>query len=222
MRIVLLGPPGSGKGTQAELLSQRLGLPNVSTGEILRAAVKAQTALGVQIASIMKSGSLVSDEIVVALVHERLAQADCKKGVLLDGFPRTVAQAEALRAGGVDIDCVIELQVPNEQIVERMSGRRVHASSGRVYHIKHKPPQQPGIDDITGEPLEQRDDDLEETVRHRLQVYAKQTAPVINYYQQQNQLSELTYLTIDAVGTVDDVRQRMMSAMMDSDFAVLE
>ncbi len=215
MRIILLGPPGSGKGTQAQLLSEQLSLPQVATGDILRAAVKAQTPLGQEIAVVMKSGSLVSDEIVVALVKDRLSQSDCQSGVLLDGFPRTLAQAEALRDAGVEIDCVIEMQVPDEPIIERMSGRRMHAASGRVYHVTHNPPKQPNIDDVTGEPLMQREDDQEVTVRHRLQVYADQTAPLVNFYRQASdaEQSALAYLPVDGLGSIDEVRQRIVSAM---------
>ena len=215
MRIILLGPPGAGKGTQAQLLSQQLSLPQVATGDILRAAVKAKTPLGQEIEAIMKGGSLVSDEIVVQLVKDRLAQSDCQPGVLLDGFPRTLAQAKALQDAGVEIDCVIEIQVPDENIVERMSGRRMHAASGRVYHVTHNPPQQPGLDDVTGEPLMQRDDDQVATVRHRLQVYAQQTAPLVNFYRQVSEAdpSKCAYLPVDGVGAVDQVKQRIQTAM---------
>ncbi|MBV53830.1 MAG: adenylate kinase [Coxiellaceae bacterium] len=217
MRIILLGPPGAGKGTQAQLLSQQLSLPQVATGDILRAAVKAQTRLGREVEAIMKSGSLVSDEIVVQLVKDRLAQPDCQSGVLLDGFPRTLAQAKALQDAGVEVDCVIEMQVPDEDIVERMSGRRVHAASGRVYHVIHNPPKLPGLDDETGESLIQRDDDQEATVRHRLQVYARQTAPLVKFYRQVSEADQSTcaYLPIDGMGAVDQVRGRIQAAMSD-------
>lgn len=213
MRIILLGPPGAGKGTQAATLSQHFSLPIVATGDILRAAVKAQTPLGLQVADIMQSGALVSDEIVVALVKDRLSQADCQPGVLLDGFPRTVAQANALSEAGVHIDYVIQLDVPEALIVQRMTGRLVHMPSGRVYHRENNPPKVAGVDDVTGEPLTQREDDQEATVRHRLQVYAKQTAPLVEYYTSGvlGDVDAPRFCRIDGCGTVEDVWQRMLS-----------
>ena len=212
MRIILLGPPGAGKGTQANKLSKHFSLPQVATGDILRAAVKARSPLGLQVEAVMKSGALVSDDIVVSLVKERLSQPDCSKGVLLDGFPRTVAQADALRLAGVGIDYVIEIQVPADVIVDRMSGRLVHQPSGRIYHLRYSPPQEAGKDDITGEPLIQREDDQEETVRHRLQVYANQTAPLVDYYHNVEQFDVAPrYVCVNGVGAVDAVWQRIVA-----------
>src|SRR5215203_3557931 len=182
MRLILLGAPGAGKGTQATFICQKYGIPQISTGDMLRAAVKAGTQLGIEAKKIMDSGALVSDDIIIGLVKERIAQADCAKGFLFDGFPRTIPQADAMKAAGVKLDCVLEIDVPFEAIIERMSGRRSHAASGRTYHIKFNPPKAEGRDDVTGEPLIQRDDDKEETVRKRLDVYESQTRPLVEYY----------------------------------------
>ncbi|MDY0006055.1 MAG: adenylate kinase, partial [Spongiibacteraceae bacterium] len=182
MRMILLGPPGAGKGTQAQFIMDRYGIPQIATGDMLRAAVKAGTELGRQAEKVMSAGGLVSDDLIIGLVKERIAKPDCANGFLFDGFPRTIPQAEALRDAGVDIDHVVELQVDDEVIVARMSGRRVHPGSGRVYHISHNPPSRDGVDDVTGEPLVQRDDDQEATVRKRLRVYAEQTRPLVDFY----------------------------------------
>src|SRR5690606_35903606 len=182
MRIILLGPPGAGKGTQAQFIMQRYGIPQISTGDMLRAAVKAGTELGLKAKAVMDAGALVSDDIIIGLVKERITQPDCAKGFLFDGFPRTIPQAEALVAAGVDLDHVVEIAVDDEEIVGRMSGRRVHEASGRVYHVVNNPPKREGFDDVSGEPLMQRVDDKEETVRKRLQVYHDQTKPLVAFY----------------------------------------
>jgi len=185
MRVILLGAPGAGKGTQAKFIMEVCGIPQIYTGDMLRAAVKAGTPLGLKVKDIMSTGALVSDDLIIDLVKERIAQDDCKDGFLFDGFPRTIPQAEALHASGVDIDHVIEIFVGDEEIVARLSGRRMHEASGRVYHIMHNPPKREGVDDETGEPLIQRPDDREETVRNRLSVYHTQTEPLVGYYKKQ-------------------------------------
>jgi|UniRef100_UPI00404894EF adenylate kinase len=182
MRLILLGAPGAGKGTQAQFICERFGIPQISTGDMLRAAVKAGTELGIAAKKIMDSGGLVSDDIIIGLVKDRLTHADCAKGYLFDGFPRTIPQAQAMKDAGVPIDYVLEIDVPFDAIIDRMSGRRVHPASGRTYHIKFNPPKVAGKDDVTGEDLIQRDDDKEETVRKRLQVYNDQTRPLVDYY----------------------------------------
>lgn len=182
MRIILLGGPGAGKGTQAQFIKERFGIPQISTGDMLRAAVKAGTELGLKAKAIMDAGQLVSDEIIIGLVKERVKEADCRGGYLLDGFPRTIPQAEAMREHGIDVDHVVEIQVDDEEIVRRMSGRRSHPASGRVYHISYNPPKVDGIDDVSGEPLVQREDDKEDVVRKRLSVYHAQTKPLVDYY----------------------------------------
>jgi len=183
MRLILLGAPGAGKGTQATFICEKFGIPQISTGDMLRAAVKAGTPLGVAAKQVMDAGGLVSDDIIIGLVKERIQQADCAKGFLFDGFPRTIPQAEAMKEAGVKLDYVLEIDVPFDAIIERMSGRRAHVASGRTYHVKFNPPKVDGIDDVTGEPLIQRDDDKEETVRTRLDVYSQQTRPLVNYYE---------------------------------------
>ena len=183
MRLILLGAPGAGKGTQAQFITEKYGIPQISTGDMLRAAVKAKTELGLQAKKVMDAGGLVSDEIIIGLVKERITQSDCAKGFLFDGFPRTIPQAEAMVDAGVSIDDVVEIAVDDEEIVARLSGRRVHPGSGRVYHTLYNPPQQEGLDDETGESLVQRDDDTEETVRKRLEIYYSQTSPLIDFYQ---------------------------------------
>lgn len=216
MRVILLGPPGAGKGTQAAFISERLGVPQISTGDMLRAAVKAGTPLGVEAKKVMDAGGLVSDAIIIGLVKERIAEPDCRNGFLFDGFPRTIAQADALKAENIKIDCVIELQVEDEEIVGRMSGRRVHPGSGRVYHIRYNPPQVEGKDDVTGEPLVQRDDDKEETVRKRLQVYHQQTQPLVDYYSswaRSGGADAPQYAAISGVGPVEEVKQRIVEAL---------
>src|SRR6188474_758315 len=182
MRLILLGPPGAGKGTQANFIRQKFGIPQISTGDMLRAAIKAGTPLGQAAKNVMDAGRLVSDDIIMGLVQERLKQPDCKPGYLFDGFPRTIPQAEQLQKDGVPLDYVLEIDVPDSEIITRMSGRRVHPASGRVYHVKFNPPKVQGRDDITGEPLVHRDDDREETVKKRLEVYRSQTRPLVDYY----------------------------------------
>lgn len=216
MRVILLGPPGAGKGTQAAYIAERLGVPQISTGDMLRAAVKAGTPLGREAKQVMDAGGLVSDAVIVGLVKERIAQPDCRNGFLFDGFPRTIAQADALKAEGVKIDAVVELQVDDEEIVRRMSGRRVHLGSGRVYHTRYNPPKTDDRDDVTGEPLVQRDDDKEDTVRKRLQVYHEQTRPLVDYYfswARQGGPEAPRYIVIDGKGPVDQVKQRIMKAL---------
>src|SRR5437899_4317190 len=182
MKLILLGPPGAGKGTQANFIREKYGIPQISTGDMLRAAVKAGTPLGLEAKKVMDAGKLVSDDIIIGLVAERLKEADCRRGYLFDGFPRTIPQAEAMKKAGVALDYVLEIDVPDDEIIERMSGRRSHPASGRTYHAKFNPPRVEGKDDVTGEPLIQRDDDREETVLKRLEVYAAQTRPLVEYY----------------------------------------
>jgi len=182
MKLILLGPPGAGKGTQAKSISEKYGIPQISTGDMLRAAVIAETPLGIEAKKVMDTGELVSDNLILQLVKDRISEDDCASGYLLDGFPRTIAQAEGMKKLGIDVEFVVELQVADEEIIERMSGRRIHLASGRVYHVKFNPPKTENLDDETGEPLIQRDDDAEQTVRMRLEVYHKQTAPLIDYY----------------------------------------
>lgn len=218
MRIILLGPPGAGKGTQAQLLSSRFDIPKISTGDMLRAAVKAETPLGVEAKKIMDSGKLVSDEVMIALVKERIDQPDCEKGFLLDGFPRTIAQADALREAHIKIDFVIEIDVPDEEIIERMSGRMVHPPSGRIYHRVHNPPKTPGKDDVTGEALVHRDDDSEETVRKRLEVYHEETQPLIAYYQRWKASGDAEapeYHRILGVGPLEAVSERLFNIVLE-------
>lgn len=214
MKIILLGPPGAGKGTQAQFLKSHFNIPQISTGDMLRQAINDGTDLGLQAKAIMDSGKLVSDDLIIALVKERLAQPDCANGFLLDGFPRTLPQAEAL-TNVIDMDTVIEIQVNEEGVVNRLSGRRVHTPSGRVYHAEWHPPKVEGVDDETGEPLIQREDDKEETVRHRLQVYAKQTLPLVEYYTQLSQSAEhnLKYIAVDGMADVDNVHQQILTAL---------
>lgn len=214
MRIILLGAPGAGKGTQAESLCQRYAIPKISTGDMLRAAVQAGSELGRQARKVMDAGDLMPDDIILGLVRERITATDCTKGFLFDGFPRTIPQAEGLMAIGVDIDYVIEIAVADEEIVARLSGRRLHPGSGRVYHIVHNPPRQAGRDDISGEPLVQRDDDLEETVRRRLAVYHEQTSPLTTFYRTHERATgRPRYLRIDGVGSVDAISERLEAAL---------
>lgn len=212
MRLILLGAPGAGKGTQAQFICEKNAIPQISTGDMLRAAVKAGTELGIAAKKIMDSGGLVSDDIIIGLVKDRLTQPDCSKGYLFDGFPRTIPQAQAMKDAGVPIDFVLEIDVPFDAIIDRMSGRRVHPASGRSYHIKFNPPKVEGKDDVTGEPLIQRDDDKEETVRKRLQVYNGQTRPLVEYYSswaaQANSADKVkapAYRKINGTGSVDDI-----------------
>jgi len=216
MRIILVGPPGAGKGTQAAYLAQRYGVPQISTGDMLRAAIKAGTALGVAAKKVMDQGQLVSDEIVVPLVKERLQQPDCAQGYLFDGFPRTLAQAEAMRETDLRVEVVLEIDVPDEEIIARMAGRRVHPGSGRTYHVTFNPPRVANRDDATGEPLIQRDDDKEETVRKRLQVYRAQTQPLIAYYRQWAATGDghaPKHIEISGSGGVEQIRDRAFAAL---------
>ena len=216
MKLILLGAPGAGKGTQAATICEKYGIPQISTGDMLRAAVKAGTPLGLQAKDVMASGGLVSDDLIIALVKERIAAADCANGFLFDGFPRTIAQAQAMRDAGVKIDYVLEIEVPFEDIVERMSGRRSHPASGRTYHIKFNPPKVEGKDDVTGEPLVQRDDDKEETVRRRLEVYQQQTQPLTTYYRDwaaQDAAAAPKYRSISGVGSVQDIAAKALAAL---------
>lgn len=216
MRLILLGPPGAGKGTQAAFIKERFGIPQISTGDMLRAAVKAGTPLGVAAKKVMDSGQLVSDDIIIGLVRERLKEADCQKGYLFDGFPRTVPQADALKAAAVKLDIVLEIAVPDGDIIERMSGRRVHVASGRSYHVRFNPPQNADRDDATGEPLIQRDDDREDVVRKRLEVYHAQTRVLVDYYAQwaaSGATEAPQYRKVSGVGAVDEVRSRVFAAL---------
>ncbi|EDM82419.1 MULTISPECIES: adenylate kinase [unclassified Limnobacter] len=216
MRLILLGAPGAGKGTQATFIKEKFGIPQISTGDMLRAAVKAGTPLGIEAKKVMDSGGLVSDEIIINLVKERLKESDCANGYLFDGFPRTIPQAEAMKEAGVKIDFVLEIDVPHDAIIDRMSGRRTHPASGRTYHVKFNPPKQEGIDDITGEPLVQRDDDKEETVKKRLDVYEKQTRPLVDYYGQwaaTGDASAPQYRKIAGVGSVEEIKARAFDAL---------
>jgi len=216
MRAILLGAPGAGKGTQAKFIMESFGVPQISTGDMLRAAVKAGTPLGLKVKDIMTSGGLVSDSIIIDLVKERITEDDCAKGFLFDGFPRTIPQAEALASSGVDIDHVLEIFVEDDEIVTRLSGRRVHEASGRVYHVIHNPPKQAGLDDETGEPLVQRDDDKEETVRNRLSVYHEQTEPLVEYYQnhqKNNPGSSAVYSRVNGVGSLEQIKAEVMNTL---------
>jgi adenylate kinase len=211
MRIILLGSPGSGKGTQAQFITQKYAIPQISTGDMLRAAVREGTPLGVEAKKVMDAGGLVSDDIILGLIKERITQADCKNGFLLDGFPRTIAQAEGLEKMGVTIDNVIEIVVADEEIVKRMAGRRVHTQSGRTYHTLFNPPKVDGIDDITGEALILRDDDKEETVRKRLSVYHEQTKPLVGYYSATGQA--VKFASIEGVGSVDEITAKVFAVL---------
>ncbi|WP_163373104.1 adenylate kinase [Endozoicomonas acroporae] len=211
MRVILLGAPGAGKGTQAQFIMEEYDIPQISTGDMLRAAIKNGTELGNKVKAVMDSGALVSDDIIIALVKERIVESDCANGFLFDGFPRTIPQAEALRDAGVAIDHVVEIAVDDEEIVKRMSGRRVHPESGRTYHVVFNPPREEGKDDVTGEALVQRADDEEETVRKRLGVYHDQTAPLVEFYQQVG--GDTRYSRIEGVGSVDEIKQQVLDAL---------
>ena len=210
MRLILLGPPGAGKGTQAQFIREKYGIPQISTGDMLRAAVKAGTPLGKEAKKVMDAGQLISDDIIIGLVKDRLRQADCLPGYLFDGFPRTIPQADAMKTAGVTIEHVLEIDVPDEEIVTRMSGRRMHPGSGRVYHIKFNPPKVADRDDLTGEPLIVREDDKPETVKKRLEVYRKQTRPLVDYYKRDGKAK---YHRISGLGSVDEVTRRALAAL---------
>ena len=216
MRIILLGPPGAGKGTQAQVITQQFQIPQISTGDMLRAAVKAGSELGVAAKKIMDAGGLVSDEIIIGLVKERLTQPDCINGCLFDGFPRTIPQAQALINAGVNIDHVVEIAVPDAEIISRLSGRRVHPASGRVYHIDHNPPKVAGKDDVSGDDLVQRDDDKEETIKKRLEIYHAQTVQLVGFYQQLAASGDTTapkYAKVEGVGSVDAISAKVTSVL---------
>ncbi|TXI73588.1 MAG: adenylate kinase [Limnohabitans sp.] len=216
MRLILLGAPGAGKGTQANFICQKYGIPQISTGDMLRAAVKAGTPLGLEAKKVMDAGGLVSDDLIINLVKDRIAQSDCAKGFLFDGFPRTIPQAEAMKAAGVKLDYVLEIDVPFDAIIERMSGRRSHPASGRTYHVKFNPPKVEGKDDVTGEPLVQRDDDKEDTVKKRLDVYSSQTRPLVDYYSgwaKQDPAAAPKYRAISGTGTVEEITTRALAAL---------
>jgi adenylate kinase len=216
MRLILLGGPGAGKGTQATFIKEKFGIPQISTGDMLRAHVRNGTALGVAAKKVMDSGALVSDDIMIAMVKERIAEPDCSKGFLFDGFPRTIPQAEAMKSAGIKLDYVVEIAVDDAEIIERMSGRRSHTPSGRTYHIKFNPPRVAGKDDVTGEDLTQREDDKEETVKHRLDVYHRQTEPLVTYYSEwakSGMLGAPKYVKIPGVGKVEEIRDSIFKAL---------
>jgi adenylate kinase len=216
MRLILLGAPGAGKGTQAAFICRKYGIPQISTGDMLRAAVKAGTPLGLAAKKIMDSGALVSDDIIIGLVKERLAQPDCAKGFLFDGFPRTIPQADAMKSAGVKLDVVLEIDVPDAAIIERMSGRRVHVASGRTYHVRFNPPKTEGLDDLTGEALIQRDDDKEDTVRKRLEIYQRQTRPLVEYYGSwaaSGDAQAPRCARISGTGSVEEITARALAAL---------
>ena len=214
MRVIQLGAPGAGKGTQAKFITEKFGIPQISTGDMLRAAVKAGTELGLIAKSVMDSGGLVSDDLIINLVKERISQEDCKNGFLFDGFPRTIPQAEALVKAGVELDAVVEIAVEDEEIVQRIAGRRVHEGSGRVYHIVYNPPKVEGKDDVTGEDLVQRKDDTEETVRHRLSVYHSQTKPLVEFYQKLSAANgKPKYSHVEGVGSVEAITAKVLAAL---------
>ncbi len=216
MRLILLGGPGAGKGTQAKFITEKYGIPQISTGDMLRQAVKEGTQLGLEAKKYMDAGELVPDDVIIGLVKERIKEPDCEKGFLFDGFPRTIPQAEAMKEAGVPIDYVVEIAVPDEEIIKRMSGRRVHLPSGRTYHVIFNPPKVEGKDDVTGEPLVQREDDKEETVRKRLEIYHAQTEPLVDFYkkwQESGDSNAPKYVRIDGVGTVEEIRDRIFQAL---------
>ena len=216
MRLILLGAPGAGKGTQASFICQHYGIPQISTGDMLRAAVKAGTEMGLAAKKVMDAGGLVGDDIIIGLVKERIAQPDCANGFLFDGFPRTIPQADAMKQAGVKLDCVLEIDVPFDAIIERMSGRRVHVASGRTYHVRFNPPKHDGLDDHTGEALIQRDDDKEETVKKRLEVYSAQTRPLVDYYASWSEKEPALaprYRAISGQGSVEEITERAFKAL---------
>lgn len=216
MRLILLGAPGAGKGTQAQFICEHFDIPQISTGDMLRAAVKEESELGLKVKEIMNSGGLVSDDIIISLVKERIAQPDCANGFLFDGFPRTIPQADAMKDADVKLDHVLEVAVDDEEIVKRLAGRRVHPGSGRVYHVEYQPPQEEGKDDVTGEAIVLRDDDQESTVRNRLSVYHEQTEPLVKYYREwarQDPQSAPTYHRVEGTGSVESIRQQVLTAL---------
>jgi len=216
MKIILLGPPGAGKGTQANYITQKFNIPQISTGDMLRASVKAGTPLGLEAKKVMDAGELVSDDLILKLVKERITKDDCRQGYLFDGFPRTIAQAEGMAAAGINVDFVVEIQADDEEIVKRMSGRRVHLASGRTYHVIFNPPKTPDRDDVTGEPLIQREDDKEETVRNRLKVYHDQTSPLIEYYTRlsaQNEANAPAYIQVNGMGDINEIRDNIFAGL---------
>jgi len=216
MKLILLGAPGAGKGTQAAFITEKYGIPQISTGDMLRAAVKAGTTLGLEAKKFMDAGALVPDEVIIGLVKERIKQADCDNGFLFDGFPRTIPQADAMKNAGVDLDYVVEIDVDDAEIIKRLSGRRVHTGSGRTYHVVFNPPKKEGVDDITGEPLIQRDDDKEETIRKRLEVYHTQTRQLVDYYSkwaQSGAPGAPKYARVAGVGSLEDIRDRIFTAL---------
>ncbi|MEQ9451870.1 MAG: adenylate kinase [Pseudomonadales bacterium] len=212
MRIILLGPPGAGKGTQAQFIKEKFEIPQISTGDMLRAAISSGSELGNRVKAVMDSGALVSDDIIIDLVKDRITHADCARGFLLDGFPRTIPQAQAMDEAGVVIDAVVEIQVADEELVQRITGRRVHPGSGRVYHVRYNPPANEGVDDVTGEPLEQREDDTEETVRERISVYNEQTAPLVDFYRAKAD-GALSYIRVDGQGAVEDIQAEILKGL---------
>lgn len=213
MRVILLGPPGAGKGTQAQFIKEHWNIPQISTGDMLRAAVKAGSELGKRVKAVMDSGALVSDDIIIALVKERITAADCASGFLFDGFPRTIPQAEAMEQAGVPIDAVVEIVVPDEELVRRITGRRVHPASGRVYHVEFSPPRVKDTDDVTGDALVQRDDDKESTVRERITVYNAQTRPLVDFYQSRATKGGLQYHRVPGVGSVESIKAAVLAAL---------
>jgi len=213
MKLILLGAPGVGKGTQAQFITETYQIPQISTGDMLREAVKAETPLGLKVKAVMDRGDLVTDDIIIALVKDRISQPDCENGFLFDGFPRTIPQADALVDQGIDLDAIVEIAVPFDEIIKRMSGRRVHPGSGRTYHVEYKPPVKEGVDDETGERLIQREDDQEDTVRDRLKVYEEQTSPLVAYYQAKASSSQLQYFSIEGQGTVGEIKEKVLDAL---------
>ena len=213
MKLILLGAPGVGKGTQAQFITETYQIPQISTGDMLREAVKAETPLGLKVKAVMDRGDLVTDDIIIALVKDRISQPDCENGFLFDGFPRTIPQADALVDQGIDLDAIVEIAVPFDEIIKRMSGRRVHPGSGRTYHVEYNPPVKEGVDDETGEPLIQREDDQEDTVRDRLKVYEEQTSPLVAYYQAKEASSQLQYFSIEGQGSVVEIKEKVFDAL---------
>ncbi|MBV1904871.1 MAG: adenylate kinase [Pseudomonadales bacterium] len=214
MRVILLGPPGAGKGTQAQFICEHYGIPQISTGDMLRAAVKVQSPLGIQAKAIMDAGKLVSDELIIGLVEQRIKEKDCANGFLFDGFPRTIPQAQALIDTDISVDCVLEISVPDDEIIKRIAGRRVHEASGRVYHLIYNPPKNENKDDVTGDSLIQREDDSETTVKQRLKIYHEQTHPLVEFYTERFNANLVSYTKLDGLGSVDDIRNDVLKALV--------